>query len=174
MYRYDPAGFTLTSGKFSHHYFNCKQITMVPAQLRRLALAIRDEIFPTLPAEPVALGGLTLGADPIALAVSLAYAEQERTIYPIIVRKAAKQHGTGKQIEYEGPDHPDGATILIDDVVTTGGSSIVALHALRSAGFQVNHALCIVDREEGGREALAAENVELISLFLKSDFGAGA
>lgn len=172
VYRYSPEPFRLASGKESHHYFNCKKITMIPDRLRLLALTLRDEVLPAHKLQPVAAGGLTLGADPIAIAYALVCAERGQIVYPLIVRKERKDHGTGKQIE--GEHVTEGEVLLIDDVVTTGGSSLQALHTLRQAGYPVAHAFAIVDREEGAREALQAEGVELIALFRKSDFAGNA
>ena len=167
MYREEP--FTLASGKMSHHYFNCKKITLHPARLSLLATAIRDELLPAHGLVlPKAAGGLTLGADPIAYAFSLACHEKGHLCMPVVVRKEAKGHGTGRQIEGDLTDIDE--VLVFDDVITTAGSTLKAVAALREAGKQVTTAVCIVDREEGGREALSAEGVQLIALFKKSDF----
>lgn len=168
IYRYSAEPFTLASGLKSQHYFNCKRITMHPARLELLARALRDELIPKSGAVPEAVGGLTLGADPIAYALSLAYHAAGKLCYPLIVRKDAKQHGTGQRIE--GELSKVKSVLLIDDVVTTAGSSIKALEAFRQAGLHVDRAICIVDREEGGREALRGAGVELYALFKKSEF----
>ena len=168
-YRQDPI--TLASGKTSHHYFNCKKITLHPSRLALLCENIYDDFFGNNRMRlPSAVGGLTLGADPISYGLSLECLRRNHTCYPLIVRKEAKGHGTGKQIEGE-VETLKGATVLaLDDVITTGGSTLKAIKALREAGFVVNQALCIVDRQEGGQEALAQESVELLSMFKKSDF----
>ncbi len=167
MYREEP--FTLASGKMSHHYFNCKKITLHPARLSLLAEAIRDELLPGRGISlPRAAGGLTLGADPIAYAFSLACLAKGHLCMPVVVRKEAKGHGTGQQIEGHLSDIDE--VLVLDDVITTAGSTLKAVRALREAGKKVTTACCIVDREEGGSEALSAENVQLISLFKKSDF----
>ncbi len=174
IYRYSEEPFTLSSGKTSHHYFNCKKITMHPEYLARMAAAMRDELIPGISAfaavPPAGVGGLTLGSDPIAFALSLAYREKGTTVYPIVVRKEQKQHGTGRRIEGELDAFTGGEVLLIDDVVTTGGASLKAVEALRFAGLKLEHGICIVDREEGGRENLAQHGVTLHSLFTKSDF----
>lgn len=173
IYAFREAPFTLASGMRSHHYFNCKKITLVPERLRLLALVLRDELIPSLNFPgglPRAAGGLTLGSDPIAYALSLAYQEIGVDCYPVVVRKEAKQHGTGRRIEGEWPEGAVQEVLLIDDVITTGGSSLKAVHALREAGLKVTQGVCIVDREEGGRENLAAEGVELFAVFQKRDF----
>lgn len=167
MYREEP--FQLVSGQMSNHYFNCKKITLHPGRLSLLAKTIRDELLPqvSLPL-PKAAGGLTLGADPIAYSFSLACFEMGHLCMPIVVRKEAKGHGTARQIEGDltGIDE----VLVFDDVITTAGSTIKAVTALRDAGFKVNHAVCIVDRQEGGEEALKLQQVTLHSLFKKSDF----
>lgn len=169
VYRYRAEPFTLASGKRSRHYFNCKKITLSPKPLSLLARVLIDEFLPSIgAAEPGAVGGLTLGADPIAYALSLEYLSRGKTVYPLVARKEAKDHGTGRQVEGELDEVS--AVLVLDDVITTGGSTLKAVRAFRAAGLEVTRALCIVDREEGGSENLGAENVELLSLFKKSDF----
>ena len=169
VYRYRQEPFTLASGRQSRHYFNCKKITLAPAPLRLLARVIIEETLPNLSLpEPEAVGGLTLGADPIAYAVALEYFTRGRTVYPLVARKEAKDHGTGRQVE--GEVERISGLLVLDDVITTGGSTLKAVAAFRKVGLRVDRALCIVDREEGGRENLAAEGVELLSIFKKSDF----
>ena len=169
IYRFSEEPFQLASGGQSQHYFNCKAITMHAARLKLLAEAIRDEVLPAAGLSvPAAAGGLTLGADPIAFALSRAYLDQGQDMRPVVVRKEAKGHGTGRQIEglLEGVRE----VLLLDDVITTGGSSLKAVHALRQAGYQVRHCVCIVDRQEGGQANLASEGIELLPLFKKDDF----
>ena len=168
-YRQEP--FTLASGRRSHHYFNCKKITLHPARLSLLC----DEIYRRFFSEgklalPEAVGGLTLGADPISYGLVLALHARNHLCYPLIVRKEAKGHGTGKQIEGEVEAISGAEVLALDDVITTGGSTLKAVIALREAGFVVRQALCIIDREEGGVQNLKSEGVELLSLFRKSDF----
>ena len=118
--------------------------------------------------KPDAAGGLTLGADPIALSASLEAHRQGVSIKPIIVRKEPKKHGTAKWIE----GILDGVrrVVVIDDVITTGGSTITAIERMREAGLEVIAAVVIIDREEGGREAIEATGVSVISLFTRGDF----
>lgn len=169
IYRYSREPFMLASGKESNHYFNCKKITLLPDRLRLLSLAFRDELIPQFfKAVPEAVGGLTLGADPISYALSLAYLEKGKNVMPLVVRKEAKGHGTGKMIEGEYANLKQ--VLVVDDVITTGGSTLKAVRALRDVGLVVDSAISIVDREEGGKEALAAEGIALYSLFIKRDF----
>jgi len=169
IYKFRSEPFTLASGQQSQHYFNCKKITLIPDRLSLLAEAIRKEIIPDFYHKiPEAVGGLTLGADPISYSLSLSYHNAGQRVFPLIVRKEAKGHGTGQQIE--GEKDLVSEVIVLDDVITTAGSTLKAVHAFRNFGISVNYAVCIVDREEGGREALQAENISLHSLFKKSDF----
>ncbi len=164
--------FRLSSGRESHHYFDCRRITLHPGRLALLARALIDEVFPSVGiAVPEAVGGLTMGADPLTLALSLTFAERGRVVYPLIVRKDSKEHGLGRRIE--GEREAVSQVLAVDDVVTTGGSTLRAVEAFREAGLDVDTAVCVVDRQEGGREALAEHGVSLFSVFRKSDFGGG-
>ncbi|MBI3394989.1 MAG: orotate phosphoribosyltransferase [Spirochaetia bacterium] len=168
-YRYDEKPFLLASGRTSHHYFNCKVITLHPERLQLLSHVLRDELLPSSGiADFEAVGGLTLGADPIAYGLCLAFLDKHRVVYPLIVRKEAKDHGTGRRIEGETTGVK--RVVVLDDVVTTAGSTLKAVSALREAGLIVEHAVAILDREEGGREALQKEGIALHSVFKKSDF----
>ena len=114
-----------------------------------------------------AVGGLTLGADPIAYAIAHASAlaaEQEEgaLIRAFTVRKEAKQHGTGKLIE--GPFRTGDRVVVVEDVITTGGSALKAVEAIRAAGGVIVGVLALVDREEGGREALEGAGLQVRSL----------
>lgn len=170
IYKYRAEPFLLASGAKSNHYFNCKEITLDPSLLRLLVNAMRDELIPSFLKQkaPESIGGLTMGADPICYALSLAYLEKNTSVLPLIVRKETKDHGTGKKIE--GKVDSVKSCLVIDDVITTGGSTIKAVVALREAGLRVDSGICILDREEGGRENLAKEGVEMYSLWKKSDF----
>lgn len=117
----------------------------------------------------VAVGGPTLGADPIVAAMVALSAGGRRPLTGLIVRKEAKGHGAGCQVE--GPPLPRGARVVaIEDVTTTGASLEQAVAALRACGYRVGEALTIVDRQEGGRERLAAIGCRLRSLFTGKDF----
>jgi len=167
IYQFREEPFTLASGRKSRHYFNCKKITLHPARLNLLARVLRDEIIPGL-GEPQAVGGLTLGADPIGCALSLAYHEKGLLVFPLIVRKETKGHGTGQKIEGEWNAVKE--VLVLDDVITTAGSTLIAVRAFRDAGLIVRNAICVVNREEGGEDALRSENVAVSWVFKKSDF----
>ena len=158
---YRHGSFTLASGRTSHHYVNCKPVSLSGEGLALLGAQMLAEVE----AEALAVAGLTLGADPLVSAVAMAAAQQGRALDALIVRKEAKGHGTGAWLE--GPLPAAGSTItVLEDVVTTGGSSLKAVHQLREAGYQVNRVVTIVDRQEGGLEAMTAAGLELRSLFL--------
>lgn len=161
--------FTLSSGKKSSYYLDGKQITLHGAGLCELASVLLDMIGE----DPIeAVGGLTLGADPIASAVAAFSALRARPggpIHALIVRKEAKKHGTTRWLE--GPTLRAGARVAaVDDVITTGAATIAAVERIREAGFVVQRAFCLVDREEGGREALAALGVRLEPVFSIREF----
>ena len=146
---------------------------MNPEYLQLLAFALRDELIPSLGLPlPDAIGGLTLGADPISFALSLAYWQEGKRVYPYVVRKKTKGHGTSEQVEYRFPQKPKAEllVLVIEDTVTTGSSSLQAVKSLRELGLEVKHCLAIVDRGEGGRENLLVDGVSLSSLYHASDF----
>lgn len=114
-----------------------------------------------------AVGGLTLGADPIACAISYASASSAAPVRAFTVRKEPKTHGTGKLIE--GPFRANDRVVVIEDTITTGGSARKAVDAVRAAGGTVLGVLALVDREEGGREALEADGLTVVSLTKASE-----
>ena len=158
---YRHGQFTLASGRTSNHYVNCKPVSLSGPGLALLGALMLEEVE----AEAVAVAGLTLGADPLVSAVALQAALAGRALDALIVRKEAKGHGTGAWLE--GPLPPAGSVItVLEDVVTTGGSSLKAVHQLREAGYVVQRVVTIVDRQEGGLEAMTAAGLELRSLVL--------
>jgi orotate phosphoribosyltransferase len=164
---YRHGQFTLASGRTSTHYVNCK-----PVSLSGLGLALLSaQMLELVEAEATAVAGLTLGADPLVSGVAQAAALAGRQLDALIVRKEAKGHGTGAWLE--GPLPAAGSVItVLEDVVTTGGSSLKAVHQLREAGYTVNRVVTIVDRQEGGLEAMTASGLELRSLFLLEEVAA--
>lgn len=114
-----------------------------------------------------AVGGLTLGADPIAYAISYASAQTAAPVRAFTVRKEAKAHGTGKLIE--GPFQAGDRVAVIEDTITTGGSALRAVEAVRAAAGEVVGVLALVDREEGGREAIEAQGLRVVSLVTAAD-----
>ncbi|EMY60010.1 orotate phosphoribosyltransferase [Leptospira terpstrae] len=168
VYRYSEAPFRLASGLESHHYFNCKEITLHPERLAVLAECFVEEIIPKLGIEFQAVGGLTLGADPLAYSIALSYQRKGKLVYPLVVRKEAKGHGTGQQIE--GFWREIKSCLVVDDVITTGGSTLKAVQALREAGISVTKGICILNQEEGGAENLEKSGIQMESIFRKSEF----
>jgi orotate phosphoribosyltransferase len=164
---YRHGQFTLASGRTSTHYVNCK-----PVSLSGLGLALLSaQMLELVESEATAVAGLTLGADPLVSGVAQAAALAGRQLDALIVRKEAKGHGTGAWLE--GPLPTAGSVItVLEDVVTTGGSSLKAVHQLRKAGYAVNRVVTIVDRQEGGQEAMTAAGLELRSLFLLEEVAA--
>lgn len=153
--------FTLASGRQSDLYIDARLTTMSPdglALIGPLALErIRSRGW-----EADAVGGLTLGADPVSYAIAHASALAGTPIRAFTVRKEAKVHGTGKVIE--GPFRVNDRVVVIEDVITTGGSALKAADAIRTAGGVIVGVLAVVDREEGGREALEAAGFSVESL----------
>ena len=166
---YRHGNFTLASGRSSHHYVNCKPVSLSGTGLALLGALMLEQVE----AEARAVAGLTLGADPLVSAVAMMAALVGRELNALIVRKEAKGHGTGAWLE--GPLPEPGSTItVLEDVVTTGGSSLKAVQQLREAGYTVNRVGTIVDRQEGGIEAMTAAGLELRSLFLLDEVAATA
>jgi len=157
-YRYGD--FSLSSGKKSSHYVNCKPVSLSGPGL----LSISSLFLKQLNESDSAVAGLTLGADPLDSGVVMLAAQSGINLSGLIVRKEAKGHGTGAWLE--GPLPPKGSVItVLEDVVTTGGSSLKAVEKLRNQGYLVNQVLAIVDREEGGVDAMTKADLDLNSLF---------
>ena len=153
--------FTLASGKQSNFYIDARLTTMSPdglAIIGPLALSALRETGWNVDA----VGGLTLGADPIAYAISYASAASDHPLRAFTVRKESKAHGTGKLLE--GPFREGDRVAVIEDVITTGGSALRAIEAVRSANGSVAGVLALVDRGEGGRQAIEQAGVAIISL----------
>ena len=157
-FAYKKGEFTLSSGKKSDHYVNCKPVTLTGRGLTLASLLMLKEV------ETDYVAGLTLGADPLVSGVSLVSALDGSLVNALIVRKEPKGHGTGAWIEALLP--PKGTKItVLEDVVTTGGSAIKAVEKLRDAGYVVERVVSIVDRQAGGKDAMIEAKLELRSLF---------
>ena len=157
---YKKGDFTLSSGKTSEHYVNCKPVTLSGRGLTLASLSMLQHVN-----TPV-VAGLTLGADPLVSGVALVSALDRRLVNGLIVRKEAKGHGT--QAWIEGPLPKEGTKItVLEDVITTGGSAIKAVKRLRDAGYEVNRVVSIVDRQEDAEADIAMKlaGLELVSLF---------
>lgn len=158
---YQEGDFVLSSGQRSSYYINGKQVTLHPQG----ALAIGRIFLSQLPSEVSAVAGLTLGADPIVSAVSVVSAYENRPIPALIIRKESKGHGTKAFIE--GLSLPVGALVVVlEDVVTTGQSAMLAVERLRQAGYKVNQVMALVDRQQGGTELYRSAGLQFESMFL--------
>ncbi|MEM8680378.1 MAG: orotate phosphoribosyltransferase [Planctomycetota bacterium] len=159
--------FTLASGKQAKYYLDCRQVTLDS----RTATIVADGMLATIFARyrPVAVGGMAVGAVPITAAMLARAEPMGHALRGFFVRKEAKQHGAGRQIE--GPVQEGDDVVVVEDVVTTGGSALQAIDACQEFGLQVAGVVAIVDRLEGGREAFAARGIELTTLLTVDDLG---
>lgn len=161
--------FTLASGKKTRYYFDLKMILLDPSSLVIVTEALWDFLGENgLRGSFDGAGGLTMGADPITYALSSKAWQEGKDLFPLIVRKTVKDHGTKKPVE--GYVDRCKKVLCLEDVVTTGGSIIKAVESFRSEGLEVDQALAILDRLEGGRDALEKEGIKLRSLLNLSDF----
>jgi len=157
---YQEGDFILSSGQHSTYYINGKLVSLHPQG----AWLIGRLLLNRLPREIKAVAGLTLGADPIVTAVSMVAARDERLLFPLIVRKEAKGHGT--QAYVEGMTMAAGTPVaVLEDVVTTGQSALTAVNRLRAAGYQVDRIVALVDREQGGSDLYRQQGVTFEALF---------
>ena len=163
-YAYKKGEYTLSSGKKSEHYVNCKPVTLSGRGLTLSSLLMLKEV------DTQYVAGLTLGADPLVSGVALVSALDSRMVNALIVRKEAKGHGTQAWIEGLLPPEKTKITVL-EDVITTGGSALKAVEKLRDAGYEVNRIVSIVDRQEDNEatDSMSAFDVELISIFKLED-----
>jgi len=158
----------LASGKESDFFIDCKQ-TILTAEGHALVGELMFEALAQLPACE-AVGGVELGGCPLASAVSLVSFQRGRPLPALYVRKAQKDHGTAKLVEGDKSIRPGMPVALLEDVITTGGSSLRAVKALQQAGVNVVGIVALVDRLEGGRETIEAEKLPLLSLATRRDF----
>lgn len=153
--------FILASGKASSVYVDARLTTMSPEGMRLIG-SLGLETINKAGWSPDSVGGLTLGADPVAFAISYASAGHPKPLRAFTVRKEAKTHGTGNLIE--GPFSAHDRVVVVEDVITTGKSALQAISAVRNQGAEVVGVLAIVDREDGGIEAIRNSGCEVISL----------
>lgn len=164
--------FTLSSGLKSDYYIDCRTTTL-HAQGAELTGRVFLGLFHRQGWHPQAIGGLTLGADPIVTAVAVISAQQQTPIHGFLVRKAEKAHGMGQRIE--GFQQKGATVVIVDDVCTTGSSTVQAIEAAREFGFKIIAAACLVEREEaGGRPSVerAAAPAPFIPIFKSSEIKA--
>lgn len=163
--------FVLASGGRSSYYVDARLSTMSGVGqllVGREGLRLLDEAGWT----PGLVGGLTLGADPVAYAIAHAAARVGRGLDAFTVRKEPKAHGTEREIE--GPFFPGADVVVVEDSLTTGGSALRAVQAVRRAGGRVLGVFTLVDREEGARERLAKEGIDLLSAYTAAELLAGS
>ena len=158
--------FTLASGKQASFYLDCRQVTLDSEGARLIGEAMLDLLTDQLPS---AVGGMSMGADPIVGAIITIAGVRNLPLKGFLVRKEAKGHGTQKFVE--GPVTAGDRVVIVEDVVTTGGSSLLAIERAEAVGLKVERVLAIIDRLEGGREAFAARGYKLESLLTIRDFG---
>jgi orotate phosphoribosyltransferase len=165
--------FTLASGATSDLYVDCRQTTMDPhgaILVGRVGWGVIRRQLAEQNLPPIdSLGGLTMGADPIALSIGIAahLEDPQCTLGMFTVRKSAKAHGRGKLIE--GVFKEGDRVVIIDDVITTGGSTLQAIDAVEAAGGKVQFVLVLVDRQEGGRNNIEARGHPVVPIFTRAD-----
>ena len=161
---YRKGDFTLSSGRKSEHYVNCKPVTLNGWGLKLASSLMLDLIDE----DAVAVGGLTLGADPLVSAVAMMSYQTWRPLDALIIRKTPKGHGTQSQVE--GPLPPKGAKIaVLEDVTTTGASALLAVDVCRELGYNVERVVTIVDRKNYEPFLWHDHDLELKSLFTLDD-----
>lgn len=160
--------FVLSSGKTSPFYFDCRRTTMLPEAMPLIGRLVFERIRGAVDA----VGGLTMGADPIACAVAYYSQGRGHPLAAFSVRKEAKSHGMQRWVE--GAVRAKSRVAVVEDVVTTGDSTLRAIARCREEGFRVERVVALVDREEGGMEAIGAEvgAVRASALFRRSEIDA--
>ena len=161
--------FTLASGKTSDLYIDCRVTAMDPVGATLIGQLGWETVKAEIEKQGLdvqAIGGMTLGADPISLAVGMTSASDEKPLQVFTVRKEPKGHGKGKQIE--GNFNEGDTIVIVDDVITTGGSTLKAADVLEASGAKIAFCLVLVDREEGGKEAIEARGIPVIPLYSRS------
>lgn len=156
--------FELASGRTSFYYFNCKPTTLDPEGMNLIGAILFEMLADT---DITAAGGLTLGADPIANALSLISYQRGKPIKSFIIRKEVKEHGTKSAVE--GDVQAGEKVVIIDDVITTGGSTLTAIARARDAGLIIDRVIALVDREEGGRENIVLQVPRVEAVLTRSE-----
>jgi len=156
--------FRLVSGRMSNYYFNCKAVTLHPEGMYLIGNLIFDLIKDL---DVKGIGGLTLGADPIAYAVAYTSYLKEKPIESFVVRKTPKSHGTMQWIE--GNITTGDRVVIVDDVITTGKSTIEAITRAKEAGLEIVKVIALIDRQEGGREAVEALGYKLDAIITREE-----
>ncbi|TWU17686.1 Orotate phosphoribosyltransferase [Novipirellula galeiformis] len=160
--------FTLASGKKASYYLDCRKITLHPKGANLIAEGMLS-VIESAGKLPDAVGGMAIGADPITASIVTIAGQRDLPIKGFMVRKEPKGHGMGKQVE--GPVEPGQRVVIVEDVITSGGSAIKAVEAAQAFGLHVDCVIGIIDRLAGGAEAFAAKGLELKVLTTIRDFG---
>ncbi len=158
--------FTLASGKQASFYLDCRQVTLDARGAQLIGAGMLELLAGDM---PDLVGGMAIGADPITASILTLAGIKGIPLRGVMVRKEPKGHGLGKHVE--GPYQAGERLVIVEDVVTTGGSSLKAIEHCEAVGLKVDRVLAIIDRLEGGREAFAARGYELTTLFTIKDFG---
>jgi orotate phosphoribosyltransferase len=158
--------FTLASGKKASYYLDCRQVTLDAQGASLIGEGMLELLSHDM---PNLVGGMAIGADPITASILTLAGIRGFPLRGVIVRKEAKQHGTGRLVE--GPFQEGESIAIVEDVITTGGSSLLAAERCEAAGLRIQRVLAIIDRLEGGRQAFADRGYELTTLFTIEDFG---
>lgn len=156
--------FKLVSGRKSSYYFNCKAVTLHPEGMYIIGNIIYDKIKAL---NVAAIGGLTLGADPIAYAVAYTSCMNRNPIEAFVVRKSAKSHGTMQWIE--GNVKSGDKVVIVDDVITSGKSTIEAIQRVQDAGLEIERVISLIDRQEGGREAIKKMGFDVEAIIMRDE-----
>ncbi len=159
--------FTLASGQTASYYLDCRRITLHPRGANVIALGMLELITAMSPM-PKAVGGMAIGADPITASIVTIAGQRNLPLLGFMVRKEPKGHGTGRQVE--GPVEPGQEVVIVEDVITSGGSALAAVEAARNFGLEVKGVIGIIDRLAGGEATFAAKGIRLQTLLTIRDF----
>jgi orotate phosphoribosyltransferase len=159
----------LASGKESDFFIDCKQ-TVLTAEGHALVGPLMRDAIAAFAVRAEAVAGVELGGCPLASAVSFASFQASQPLDAIYVRKEAKDHGSKRLLEGDGRLAAGAAVAIVEDVITTGGSTLKAAEKLRAAGYAIAGVVALVDRLEGGRQALEAEGFVVTAIFTREDF----
>ncbi|AGC50429.1 orotate phosphoribosyltransferase [Lawsonia intracellularis] len=163
---YKEGNFTLSSGRKSDYYFDCRQTALHPEGAWLIGNLLNALLVDV---DISAVGGMTLGADPLISAITVISYELDRPLSGLIVRKEAKLHGTAQYVEGLANVHSGDRVAVIEDVVTTGNSLLLACERIKASGLTIAILCTIFDREEGGKEFLQEAGYELRSLFTRKE-----
>lgn len=160
--------FTLASGKKASYYLDCRRLTLHPQGANLVAAGMLERILSEQPL-PAAVGGMAIGADPITAAIVTIAGQRDLPLKGFMVRKEPKGHGTGRQVE--GPVEPGQNVVIVEDVITSGGSALKAVEAAQAFGLNVIKVIGIIDRLAGGAKTFRDQGLVLETLLTIRDFG---